>query len=88
MFLFQEQSNTVQMVLDILQWIVPPMMDTYQDASPLGSTGRAQKALNDLHMQAKKIETTADQLMVLICLWFLIHMNSVYNTACWSGHIV
>ncbi|XP_076455251.1 E3 ubiquitin-protein ligase UBR4-like isoform X3 [Babylonia areolata] len=60
-----EQSNVVQTVLDILQWIVPPLTDNYQDASPMGSTARAQKALADLHMQAKKIETTSDQLMTV-----------------------
>ena len=54
----------MQTVLDILQWIVPPLTDNYQDASPMGSTARAQKALADLHLQAKKIEVTADQLMV------------------------
>ena len=60
----QEQANTVQAVLEVLQWVVPPLTSGYQEASPLGSSARAHRALADLHLQAKRIETTADQLMV------------------------
>nr|KAG5693182.1 hypothetical protein BaRGS_014072 [Batillaria attramentaria] len=60
-----EQANTVQTVLDVLQWIVPPLTDNYQDSSPMGSTARAQRALTELHTQPKKIESTTDQLMTV-----------------------
>ena len=78
---WQEQSNLVQTVLDILQWIVPPLTDNYQDASPMGSTARAQKALADLHLQAKKIEVTVDQLMVWITQHNLVSLTDVV----WGG---
>ena len=62
----QESSSTVQSVLEIMEQIIPPLTANYQNLSPMGSTARAQKALEDLHTRGKKIETTSDQLMVRI----------------------
>ena len=58
-----EQSNTVSMVIDLLNALMPSIGETYQSLSPLGSTLRAQRALQELRTQTKTIETT-DQLMV------------------------
>ena len=53
----------MNVVLDLLQSLMTPIMDNYQRTSPIGSTARAQKALSDLHDLPKTIENT-DQLMV------------------------
>ncbi|XP_041369615.1 E3 ubiquitin-protein ligase UBR4-like [Gigantopelta aegis] len=60
-----ESSSTVQSVLEMMEQIIPPLTANYQNLSPMGSTARAQKALEDLHIRGKKIETTSDQLMTV-----------------------
>lgn len=60
---FQESSNTVKTVLDLLETVLPSVMENYQGSFPMGSVANAQKALSDLHTLPKAIETT-DQLMV------------------------
>ncbi|XP_052222057.1 E3 ubiquitin-protein ligase UBR4-like isoform X2 [Dreissena polymorpha] len=57
-------SQTVQTVLDMLDWFLPSLTENYQSMSPMGSLQRAQSALRELHSQQKTIETT-DQLMAV-----------------------
>jgi hypothetical protein len=59
----QESSNTVNTVLELLQSLMPSILENYQKTSACGSTARAQKALHELHIQPKTTETS-DQLMV------------------------
>ena len=65
-----DQSNTVNTVLDLLQALLPSLTENYQKESPLGSTVRAQKALEDLRSHPKNVETT-DQLMVMGIVCFI-----------------
>ncbi|XP_050389975.2 E3 ubiquitin-protein ligase UBR4 [Patella vulgata] len=60
-----ESSNTVHAVLDMLERILPPLTENYQDVSPIGSTARAQKALQNLHDIANKTLISTDQLMTV-----------------------
>ncbi|ESP04880.1 hypothetical protein LOTGIDRAFT_156120, partial [Lottia gigantea] len=60
-----DTSNTVHSVLEMLEKILPPLMENYQDVSPIGSTARAQKALQNLHELASKTVNTTDQLMTV-----------------------
>lgn len=59
-----ESSNTVKTVLDLLETVLPSVMENYQGSFPMGSVANAQKALSDLHTLPKAIETT-DQLMTV-----------------------
>ncbi len=63
-----DQSNTVNTVLDLLQALLPSLSDNYQKESPLGSTAKAQTALEQLKTHPKNVETT-DQLMVRVVVW-------------------
>ena len=71
-----DQSNTVNTVLDLLQALLPSLTENYQKESPLGSTVRAQKALEDLRSHPKNVETT-DQLMVMGIVWFITFLLSL-----------
>ena len=62
---FQESTNTVETVLEMLETILPTLTDNYQKVSPMGSSQRAHKALYELHNQPKATENT-EQLMVII----------------------
>ncbi len=53
----------VRVILDLLQLLMPGVVESYHKVSPLGSTSRAQKALQDLKTLTKTVET-ADNLMV------------------------
>ena len=54
----------VQTVLELLQSLMPGIIENYQHISPLGSTAaRAHKTLQELKTLPKKVETS-DQLMV------------------------
>ena len=57
-------NNTCNIVIDLLQVLMPSIVENYQKISPLGSTVRAQKALEDLKSMAKTCDTT-DTLMVV-----------------------
>ena len=56
-------NNTCNIVIDLLQVLMPSIVENYQKVSPLGSTVRAQKALDDLKTMSKTCDTT-DTLMV------------------------
>ncbi len=58
-----DQSNTVNTVLELLQSLIPTVSESYQKESPIGSTAKAQRALDQLKTHPKSVETT-DQLMV------------------------
>ncbi|XP_067662559.1 E3 ubiquitin-protein ligase UBR4-like [Haliotis asinina] len=60
-----ESANTVTTVLEMLEKILPPLIENYQDMSPMGSTARAQRALQELHSLSKKIEPASEQLMTV-----------------------
>ena len=56
-------SNTCSIVVELLQALMPRIVENYQKISPLGSTARAQLALEQLQTLAKSCDTT-DTLMV------------------------
>ena len=62
-FLFQSSSSTATLVLDLLVFLMDAIQANFQQASAVGSSSRAQHALNELHTQDKTVEMT-DQLMV------------------------
>jgi len=66
----QASTDTGSVVLEMLQSLMPNIVENYQKMSPVGSTSRAQLALNDLKTLPKTIETT-DQLMVGDNTWVL-----------------
>ena len=57
-------SNTCSIVVELLQALMPSIVENYQKISPLGSTARAQLALEQLQTLAKSCDTT-DTLMVI-----------------------
>jgi hypothetical protein len=60
----QLNKRTVAVVVELLQSLMPGIVDHFQKTSPLGSTVRAMQALDTLRTSPKSVETT-DQLMVL-----------------------
>ncbi|KAI0242917.1 E3 ubiquitin-protein ligase UBR4 [Lamellibrachia satsuma] len=58
----EASTDTGSVVLELLQSLMPNIVENYQKMSPVGSTSRALQALNDLKTLPKTIETT-DQLM-------------------------
>ena len=58
------QSGVVATVLDMLQTLLPAITANYDRLSPVGSAGRAMRALQELGTKPKTCETT-DQLMVI-----------------------
>ncbi|XP_077505275.1 E3 ubiquitin-protein ligase-like protein poe isoform X4 [Amblyomma americanum] len=56
-------TNLVATVLELIQFLMPAIVETYNQNSPIGSSTRAQKALAELHTQEKMFEHV-DQLMV------------------------
>lgn len=61
--IFQLNKFTVNVVVDLLQSLMPSIVEHCQKTSPLGSTQRATQALESLKTTPKIIEIT-DQLMV------------------------
>ena len=59
------KSLSTNIVIDLLQLLMPGITANYQKMSPIGSTGRALQALADLATQPKTCEQT-EQLMVRI----------------------
>ncbi|XP_055769976.1 E3 ubiquitin-protein ligase UBR4-like isoform X2 [Salvelinus fontinalis] len=56
-------SSTAAVVLEMLIFLMDAIQTNFQQASAVGSSSRAQQALNELHTQDKSVEMT-DQLMV------------------------
>ncbi|XP_016135663.1 E3 ubiquitin-protein ligase UBR4-like [Sinocyclocheilus grahami] len=56
-------SSTAALVLELLIFLMDAIQTNFQQASAVGSSSRAQHALNELHTQDKTVEMT-DQLMV------------------------
>lgn len=59
----QMGSSIAAVVLEMLMFLMEAIQNNFQQASAVGSSSRAQKALNELHTQDKTVEMT-DQLMV------------------------
>nr|XP_033777630.1 E3 ubiquitin-protein ligase UBR4 isoform X4 [Geotrypetes seraphini] len=61
----QSQANFsfAPLLLDLLNFLMEAIQNNFQQASAVGSSSRAQQALNDLHTLDKTVEMT-DQLMV------------------------
>lgn len=59
----QATSSTATLVLDLLSFLMDAIQTNFQQDSAVGSSSRAQHALNELHTQDKSVEMT-DQLMV------------------------
>lgn len=64
-FLSSQQmgSSTAAVILEMLMFLMEAIQTNFQQASAVGSSSRAQQALNELHTQEKTVEMT-DQLMV------------------------
>ncbi|XP_008300472.1 E3 ubiquitin-protein ligase UBR4 isoform X1 [Stegastes partitus] len=56
-------SSTAAVILEMLMFLMEAIQTNFQQASAVGSSSRAQQALNELHTQDKNVEMT-DQLMV------------------------
>ncbi|XP_010769119.1 LOW QUALITY PROTEIN: E3 ubiquitin-protein ligase UBR4 [Notothenia coriiceps] len=56
-------SSTAAVILEMLMFLMEAIQTNFQQASAVGSSSRAQQALNELHTQDKAVEMT-DQLMV------------------------
>ncbi|KAL1020637.1 hypothetical protein UPYG_G00002740 [Umbra pygmaea] len=56
-------SSTAAVILEMLIFLMDAIQTNFQQASAVGSSSRAQQALNELHTQDKNVEMT-DQLMV------------------------
>ncbi|KAM6976924.1 E3 ubiquitin-protein ligase UBR4 [Aplochiton taeniatus] len=56
-------SSTAAVVLEMLSFLMDAIQTNFQQASAVGSSSRAQQALNELHTQDKNVDMT-DQLMV------------------------
>lgn len=63
LFYSQATSSTAALVLDLLSFLMDAIQTNFQQDSAVGSSSRAQHALNELHTQDKTVEMT-DQLMV------------------------
>uniref|UniRef100_A0A8C2GSI0 Ubiquitin protein ligase E3 component n-recognin 4 n=1 Tax=Cyprinus carpio TaxID=7962 RepID=A0A8C2GSI0_CYPCA len=61
--LVQTSSSTAALVLELIIFLMDAIQTNFQQASAVGSSSRAQHALNELHTQDKTVEMT-DQLMV------------------------
>lgn len=59
----QMGSSTAAVILEMLMFLMEAIQTNFQQASAVGSSSRAQQALNELHTQDKSVEMT-DQLMV------------------------
>ncbi len=62
-YFLQASSSTAALVLELLVFLMDAIQTNFQQASAVGSSSRAQHALNELHTQDKTVEMT-DQLMV------------------------
>ncbi|XP_077460740.1 E3 ubiquitin-protein ligase UBR4 isoform X2 [Stigmatopora argus] len=56
-------SSTAALILEMLMFLMEAIQTNFQQASAVGSSSRAQQALNELHTQDKSVDMT-DQLMV------------------------
>ncbi|XP_030194560.1 E3 ubiquitin-protein ligase UBR4 isoform X5 [Gadus morhua] len=56
-------SSTAALILEMLIFLMDAIQTNFQQASAVGSSSRAQQALNELHTQDKNVSMT-DQLMV------------------------
>ncbi|XP_057678820.1 E3 ubiquitin-protein ligase UBR4 isoform X1 [Corythoichthys intestinalis] len=56
-------SSTAALILEMLMFLMEAIQTNFQQASAVGSSIRAQQALNELHTQDKSVDMT-DQLMV------------------------
>ncbi|KAK7896704.1 hypothetical protein WMY93_022029 [Mugilogobius chulae] len=56
-------SSTAAAILEMLMFLMEAIQTNFQQASAVGSSSRAQQALNELHTQDKTVDMT-DQLMV------------------------
>lgn len=74
---FQSSSNTAALILEMLIFLMDAIQTNFQQASAVGSSSRAQQALNELHTQDKNVEMT-DQLMV--------QKPTLDSTCLWSAH--
>lgn len=63
LFFLQTASSTAAVILEMLMFLMEAIQTNFQQASAVGSSSRAQQALNELHTQDKTVEMT-DQLMV------------------------
>ncbi|KAG8431951.1 hypothetical protein GDO86_019058 [Hymenochirus boettgeri] len=59
----QANVSFAPIVLDMLNFLMPAIRNNFQQASAVGSSSRAQQALDQLHSMDKNVEMT-DQLMV------------------------
>lgn len=71
----QISSSTAAVILEMLMFLMEAIQTNFQQTSAVGSSSRAQKALNELHTQDKAVEMT-DQLMVLVLYFFLIQQKN------------
>jgi len=62
----QSDGKTTSLVLELLQILVPSVMERCRETSALGSMTRAQQELKKLKHLLKTVETT-DHLMVNVC---------------------
>lgn len=65
---WQTASSTAAVILEMLMFLMEAIQTNFQQASAVGSSSRAQQALNELHTQDKTVEMT-DQLMVRRHFW-------------------
>ena len=63
LLLLQVGSSTAALILEMLIFLMDAIQTNFQQASAVGSSSRAQQALNELHTQDKNVSMT-DQLMV------------------------
>lgn len=81
---FQLGSSTAAVVLEMIIFLMDAIQTNFQQASAVGSSSRAQQALNELHTQDKTVEMT-DQLMVwwltltLVCALLITWHLSIYH---------
>ena len=63
----QDGRHVVQMILDILQIVIPQLLDSYSgvtETGPAAALSSGHRTLSQLHMLDKTVEMTADRLMV------------------------
>jgi len=71
----QSDGKTTSLVLELLQMLVPSVVERCRETSALGSMARAQDELKKLKLLPKTVETT-DHLMVNIYFLSLFLMDS------------
>ena len=66
----------MQTVTSLLEALLPVVKENYQPMSALGSTARAQTALQNLRLTHKSVQVT-DQLMVSFCKYIVLKNKSM-----------